>query len=218
MLGKEKIYQDLQEKIIHFKYIAGQRLNEKELMQEYKIGRTPLREILMKLQYDSLVETVPQSGTFVKEVDLKETQDVLETRIPLEMLAIKMIVSNISKAKITLMKILIEELKETYKDKSTQESKTSTDKIHNLYYESCENKVLSQTLIRLHNLSSRAWFSEGYDRKPMKNTIVEWEKILGYIEDKNILALEVLIHSRIYDFAKALNIDTSYIKTYNVEK
>ena len=36
-----------------------------------EIGRTPLREALVILKNDELIKTIPQSGTYVTYIDLK---------------------------------------------------------------------------------------------------------------------------------------------------
>jgi len=74
---KQNVYKDLQEKIIKQELPCGTRLNEKDLMEEYDIGRTPLRDIFMKLKLECLIETIPQSGTFVNELDKAEIREAL---------------------------------------------------------------------------------------------------------------------------------------------
>ena len=49
-IDKEKIYHKLKEAIITTELEPNMRLNEKELINRFKISRTPLREILIRLQ------------------------------------------------------------------------------------------------------------------------------------------------------------------------
>ena len=50
MADKEETYLSLRERIITNVLPPGHRLNEKDLMDEYGIGRTPLREIFFMLR------------------------------------------------------------------------------------------------------------------------------------------------------------------------
>ena len=172
---KEKVYKDLQEKIITQKLPYGTRLNEKEIMDEYDIGRTPLRDIFMKLKSECLIETIPQSGTFVKELDLDELRDVLEMRIPLEVLAAKTVPLRITKEQLDEMNFIVYNLNRQIDILSLSEVKNYTDRIHNIYYQAVGNSRLSQTLITLHNLCARAWFSGDYSRRPTQDTIDDWQ-------------------------------------------
>ena len=56
MSPKKKIYENLRYRIITNAFGAGQQLYEKELMQTYQIGRTPLREVFQELRQKSPVQ------------------------------------------------------------------------------------------------------------------------------------------------------------------
>jgi len=60
---KKETYESLRYRIITNDFQSGQQLYEKELMQEYGIGRTPLREIFQELQRNGLIEIIPKLGT-----------------------------------------------------------------------------------------------------------------------------------------------------------
>lgn len=85
--NKQEVYKQLYAKIVNAKYVPGQKISEKDLSEEYHIGRTPLREIIMQLKLDGLVETVPQSGTYITKINLKFAtnarfvRESIETRI-----------------------------------------------------------------------------------------------------------------------------------------
>ena len=67
----------------------GASLSEQRLARELGVSRTPVREALIKLAEDGLVRVVPQSGTFVAEVDLDR---VLDSRLIRESLECAMVV------------------------------------------------------------------------------------------------------------------------------
>lgn len=53
---KEKAYLILKEKILAQKLRAGDPLSEVDLAKELRVSRTPIREALLQLQKDTLVE------------------------------------------------------------------------------------------------------------------------------------------------------------------
>jgi len=203
---KEKVYKDLQEKIITQELSYGTRLNEKEIMEEYEIGRTPLRDIFMKLKAECLIETIPQSGTFVKELDLDELREVLEMRIPLEILAAKTVPLRITKEQLDEMNFIVFKLNKNIDTLSLNEVKNYTDTIHNIYYQAVGNSRLSQTLITLHNLCARAWFSQGYKRRATQDTINDWQKKIDMVENKEINELQLEVEKHVVDFANSLDL------------
>ncbi|KRM61958.1 transcriptional regulator [Paucilactobacillus vaccinostercus DSM 20634] len=76
-------YNQLKYQILHGVYYPGQKISEKIVSQDLGIGRTPVREAIIRLERYSLVEVVPQSGTYVTKIDLKsaETAQFLRRKI-----------------------------------------------------------------------------------------------------------------------------------------
>ena len=60
---------------------------EKELCDEFKVSRTPLREAIQKLKEMKLVTVIPRFGTYVSSVDINEIRSAFEVKIKLEGLA-----------------------------------------------------------------------------------------------------------------------------------
>jgi DNA-binding GntR family transcriptional regulator len=63
---------------------AGERLKEDELARELNVSRTPIREALLLLQADGLVQAVPRRGAVVRSYGLEELAEMYELRALLE--------------------------------------------------------------------------------------------------------------------------------------
>lgn len=70
-------YEIILQKIIDNIYKPGQKISEKKIERDVGIGRTPVREALLQLRQEGLINVIPQSGTYISKIDLK---DVLEAR------------------------------------------------------------------------------------------------------------------------------------------
>ena len=55
-MKKEEAYEELRVRIITNDFAPGQILKEKDLMVQLSIGRSPLREILFRLQEENLIK------------------------------------------------------------------------------------------------------------------------------------------------------------------
>ena len=75
-----KAYEYLYNKIISCEYLPGQELNEKQLLEETSFGRTPLREALLMLQSESLIEIFPRKGMRITAFTEKSIDDLYQTR------------------------------------------------------------------------------------------------------------------------------------------
>jgi DNA-binding GntR family transcriptional regulator len=73
-------YQLLVWKITRLEIPIGAPLTEKNLMAEFGIGRTPIREALQRLAAEGLICHLPHRGMFVCELIEEEVRDIYEFR------------------------------------------------------------------------------------------------------------------------------------------
>ena len=78
----------------------GQPLSEKELSLRYGVSRTPVREALLQLEDESLVEIYPQAGTFVSRISVHGVTEAQFIREALECAALRAAVGNLGTADI----------------------------------------------------------------------------------------------------------------------
>ncbi len=91
-----QVYMDLRNDILAGRYESGQRLRQKELAEKYNVSRIPVREALVQLSSEELVEIVPYKGAIVASFSLEELHEIFEIRYALESLIIRYVVQNIT--------------------------------------------------------------------------------------------------------------------------
>lgn len=70
--------------ILTAKLIPGQKISEKELEQRLTIGRTPICEAIIRLHREALIHVVPQSGTYISKISIKQIEEARFVRETLE--------------------------------------------------------------------------------------------------------------------------------------
>jgi GntR family transcriptional regulator, rspAB operon transcriptional repressor len=80
----EAIYEELREEIVSMRLPPRTALQESQLTDKFGVSRTPVREALIRLVKEGLVEVYPQSGTFVAPVPLDKIPEALVIRQALE--------------------------------------------------------------------------------------------------------------------------------------
>ena len=80
----ERAYRCLRSEIRHGDLMPGERLRAAELQTRFKLGLTPIREALMRLSSESLVEAEANRGSRVTEASLAELGDLMSTRRVIE--------------------------------------------------------------------------------------------------------------------------------------
>ena len=71
-----KAYDFLYRKIVSCEYLPGMELSEKQLLETTGLGRTPLREALLILQRENLVQIFPRKGMRIAPFDEKQVTDL----------------------------------------------------------------------------------------------------------------------------------------------
>jgi DNA-binding GntR family transcriptional regulator len=91
--GREKAYTYLRENVLIDPEMQGKFLNEQELAAEIGVSRTPVREALLLLVSDGLVELIPQRGAYVPVVTGREISELMELRGVLESHAARLVIA-----------------------------------------------------------------------------------------------------------------------------
>jgi DNA-binding GntR family transcriptional regulator len=78
------IYRELHAAIVAMELTPGTPLNEKVLTERFGVSRTPVREALIRLVEDGLVDVFPQSGTFVSRIPVALIPEAVVIRQALE--------------------------------------------------------------------------------------------------------------------------------------
>jgi DNA-binding GntR family transcriptional regulator len=77
-------YRRIKRAIVTASIAPGTPLVEAALMEQFGVGRTPLREALHRLESDGLVVIFPRRGVLVAQLGLREIQHMFEARIAFE--------------------------------------------------------------------------------------------------------------------------------------
>lgn len=81
---KEKTYHYIKNKILSGEYAPGQPLDERQIIEELQISRTPYREAINALSKENLVDIYPNRGMFVKQISIEDVSEVFDIRCLLE--------------------------------------------------------------------------------------------------------------------------------------
>ena len=76
--AKHNAYRDIRNKIIRLQLTPGTDLDENQLVERYGLSRTPIREILIRLAAEGLVDIKRNRGANVASLDLDDLQSVFE--------------------------------------------------------------------------------------------------------------------------------------------
>ncbi len=127
---------------------AGTRLTEEALCNEFKISRTPVRDALVRLEREGMVELLPVKGCRVKEFNRESVRALFECRALVETEALRLGFERLPKEKIAGLK---KRLEQSGKNPSEQKriSLAVDGQFHEMVADCCPNEYLSEILRRL---------------------------------------------------------------------
>jgi DNA-binding GntR family transcriptional regulator len=88
--ARRAAYDALRGAIVAGELTPGTRLSENELADALGVSRTPVREALLRLREDQLVDVVPQHGTFVTPISTSAVRDAQFLREAVECAAVRL--------------------------------------------------------------------------------------------------------------------------------
>ena len=186
-MNKEEAYEELRVRIITNRVAPGEILNEKDLMAQLAIGRSPLREILFRLQEENLIKPLPRLGYMVTTVDIFEVRELVELRRELEGYAGYLAAQRITTGQLEDLRTIIREAEtETAETPDVSNITEYFDtRFHSLLYQAAGNKKLVKILQDLHIVMLRIWFHVGLDAIGFADQAQNLYKVLEALEQKD---------------------------------
>ncbi|SMC82334.1 transcriptional regulator, GntR family [Desulfocicer vacuolatum DSM 3385] len=156
---KEACYQALKAEIVTGRLKPGTTLTEMEFMEKFSIGRTPLREIFLRIQQDGLIIRRPRGGTVIAPLDINSFMYTMETRMPLELFAGELACKRITTDQLNGLKTQLKNLEKlAYTASAGYRFARLEIQFHTAIYQATQNPELATLLGLLHDKCARVWY------------------------------------------------------------
>lgn len=197
----------------------GELLSEVELSETLGISRTPIREVLMKLKNEHLIEVKPQSGTYVSLIDLDLVREARFMRFALEEKVLKEACENFGD------KYFLELEKNLYAQQIIADMEGAEKEFHKLDNQFHELFFLGVNKINVWK--SILNISTHYDRirllldieSDKKKSVEQHREMLSIIKNKEIDKIEDILSSHFsYGESKWDNLINKDSELYNFIK
>lgn len=201
-------YDHLARRIVFMDYEPGQRLEEKQLMSDLELGRTPIREALLRLHADMVVESRPKSGYFVRPITMQSIRSAFEALYLIEGGLAELAVKNECSREIQLMDQSNEQMKEFVHKNNIRKLVEANETFHAYLAQCSRNEYLIQALARVRTEIKRlAYLSFSQEIDPERTLNAHYQSVLQEHEDM-VRAL------RLRDAAKLNNLISIHIRTF----
>lgn len=105
----DQAYSGLRKEIITCRLRPGTEVGEQELASRLNMSKTPVRESLVRLTLEGLVEAFPRRGYRITPVTIKDINDIFTVRKALESVAAELAAVRMSKEELDALKALADQ-------------------------------------------------------------------------------------------------------------
>ena len=152
----------IREAIVDGRLPPGQRLKEEELARELGISRTPVREALLILQTEGLVDAEPNRGAVVRSHDAGDLEDLYQLRALLEGYATRRAAVNITESALESLAASCDRFDELM-DSDVQDLVKENLFFHNVILEASRSRRVAELVRKVIELPlvyrSYIWYS-----------------------------------------------------------
>ncbi|OPY71862.1 MAG: putative HTH-type transcriptional regulator YdfH [Syntrophorhabdus sp. PtaU1.Bin058] len=196
---RHQAYKAIKDKIIFLQVKPGESLFDFELAKELGIGRTPVREALLMLENEKLVECKNKLGYIVRKLSREEAYDYFAIRQVIEDFAIPLIVEGLTDNIIAELEQNIEKV-EGYIEKNDFYNVIRYEtEFHEILYRTTNSKVFIEVISGL--VDKFQWLRAIALSAPdgVQQSLNEHKKILAAYKAKDIAEIKTLTEMHIRD-------------------
>jgi len=205
-------YEHICRKIVALEYTPGQILDEKKLMADLCMGRTPVREALLRLAGEGWAESQPNRGAIVPPITLQDTKAIFEAMRVLEVGIAELVVTQNTSSMLSRMAEANARL-EAARDSGDVPGLVEANHDFHICFARCsQNKYLIRALNEVRNQAKRlSYLSYSNEIEPDRSlqahyasVVTEHDKIMGYLKERNDAKLKETIIRHINTFQERI--------------
>lgn len=178
--------------IINLELAPGSAVSENELSSTLNLSRTPVREALIELSKSSLVEILPQRGSYISKIDYERIEEARFMRLVLENAVVKLACESPEPVDLKKLKDNISEQKFCLEQEDTARFFPLDNEFHMLLFQSVNKartfEVIQSQMVHFDRIRTLSLKSS----KPTK-IVEDHENIIYAIERRDTELAEILM-------------------------
>src|SRR5476649_453565 len=107
-----RIYGNLRAELVSLQRRPGEAVSEAEIALSYGVSRTPVREAILKLSDEGLLEIFPQSGIFVSRIPIDALPEAIIIRKALEATTAQLAAGRATSSQIMVLQSILQRQRE----------------------------------------------------------------------------------------------------------
>jgi DNA-binding GntR family transcriptional regulator len=193
----EMVVVELRKRIIDGRLQLGEALSENALAADLGISKTPVREALLQLKLEKLVDVLPQRGTYVFRMAPEQVTLISELREVLEVSAAAAAIARNHAALVERMTLIFDDMRAAFERGDNAAYGVLDGEYHQAMIDLCGNPYISdayaQVGFRTQALRARLSDEAGLNRISFK----DHREMLKLIKARDVAPLQKLLRAHI---------------------
>jgi DNA-binding GntR family transcriptional regulator len=147
--GAQVVYESLRRAIVSVRLAPGEPLEELQLCKAYKVSRTPVREALIRLASEDLIELEPNRGAKVAALQFVDVVDHYEAMDIFQPLVCHFAAVRRSEHDLAAIRNCIDEFRQALAQKNTESIILANFNFHGAIAAACHNRSLEKAYRRM---------------------------------------------------------------------
>ena len=178
-------YDTIKQQIIDLHLRPGEIIMVQQLARKLGISRTPVREALVRLKNEGLVDSAEGRKFKVCELTLDTIIEIYDIRECLESLAIERVSETITNIQMRHLRNIVVKMKDALEHKDYDSFFQQDSNFHNYIIEACGNKILKSLMKQLSDKVQRIRYLTINISKRPEDSIGEHMQILECLKHKD---------------------------------
>lgn len=203
---KHYIYRILKMNIMTLNIKPGTIISEADIREALDVSRTPIRESIVRLSEELLMNVYPQKGSFVSLIDLKIVEEAYFMRKILEKAVLKLAVKNFSEEGI---KELEKNLKFQNIISQVEEDHSELffldNEFHRIIYKEVQKEKVWNSIQSLSTHYDRVRFLDAVEKTNLVPTLEQHREIIDIIKNKELEKVEAMVDLHLSNFKNKID-------------
>ena len=187
-----RLYSELRKEVVTRVIPPGTKLSEPQLSKRWGVSRTPMREVLRKLETEGLVDFFPYRGFVVSSISIEDLDHIYTIKIALEGLAGRIATPIIASdpEKMRIIQNLLRVMEFCSKKGDVENYSKKNLQFHVCIWDWCGNPWLKKILYNLSSQLNRFILRALHVPKRIEKSVKEHRKILEAFKMGNARRVE----------------------------
>lgn len=206
--NKQYIYRILKESIMNLILVPGENISETEICEALNVSRTPVREAIVRLSEEKLLNVFPQKGSVVSKINLNLVEEAVFLRELCEKELYKMVCEDENTEELikSLEKTLAYQNIAANFDEDLYEFFRLDNQFHMLIFEYYNKKNVWKSVKRLCTHYDRLRLLDTLEKMNLQEIINQHMEIIEIFREKKKDKTDALISKHLCNYKEVISI------------